>query len=109
MSLTTSIFVAGRGAGAVGAKAVPAPIPVRPEPVEAVAPRLVEISPQDQSRPFLLEADNSPDPVIESRDQEGDHETRTEEGRELRPLREAVAGSPIGRRGILQPVLRIST
>jgi hypothetical protein len=48
-------------------------------------------------------------PRQESRDQEGGHETRTEEGRELRPLREAVAGSPIGRRGILQPVLRIST
>jgi hypothetical protein len=66
MSLTTSIFVAGRGAGAVGAKTVPSPIiPVPPEPNDAVeAPqRLVEISPQDPSRHFVLEADNSPDPV----------------------------------------------
>jgi hypothetical protein len=33
-----------------------------PERNDAVAPRLVEISPQDQSRHFVLEADNSPVP-----------------------------------------------
>jgi hypothetical protein len=35
---------------------------VPPERNDAVAPRLVEISPQDQSRHFVLEADNSPVP-----------------------------------------------
>jgi hypothetical protein len=50
-------WIAGRGAGTVGART--APITVPPEQVDAVAPRL-EISPQDQSRHFVLEADNSP-------------------------------------------------
>jgi hypothetical protein len=61
------------GDGAVGAKTVPAPIPVPPEPVDAVAPRLVEISPQDLRPEKLLEADNSPDPVKKAEPRKADN------------------------------------
>jgi hypothetical protein len=57
-------WLAGRGAGTVGARMAPRATSVPPEPYDAVeAPHLAEISPQDQSRDFVLEADSSVDPV----------------------------------------------
>jgi hypothetical protein len=47
---------------------------LRPEQVDAVAPsQRLEISPQDQSRHFVLEADNSPDPVKKAEPRKADN------------------------------------
>jgi hypothetical protein len=57
-------WIAGRGAGRGLRGTVARATSVPPEQVDAVAPsQRLEISPQDQSRDFVLEADNSPDPV----------------------------------------------
>jgi hypothetical protein len=57
-------WMAGRGAGQGLQGTVPRATPVPPDRNDAVeAPHRLEISPQDQSRHFVLEADNSPDPA----------------------------------------------
>ena len=56
-------WLAGRGAGRGLQGTAPRATSVPPEQVDAVeAPQRIEISPQDQSRHFVLEADNSPVP-----------------------------------------------
>jgi hypothetical protein len=57
-------WIAGRGGARTMQGAVPRATSIPPERNDAVAPRL-EISPQDQSRHFVLEADNSPAPKPE--------------------------------------------
>jgi hypothetical protein len=58
-------WLAGRGAGTVGARTAPRATPGPPPVNDAPEPsqRLEISSPQDQSRHFVLEADNSPDPA----------------------------------------------
>jgi hypothetical protein len=96
-----SSWPAGSGRRRRASAARNGPASFRYEQVDAVAPsQRLEISPQDQSRHFVLEAeaDNSPDPA------EPTPVPKPAELKKARALWEAAAHPAIGWGGILQPI-----